>query len=128
MMHKSSVDKVVIRTATRETYYLARGFISKVDLIRTRRQILVERTFMRPDGVAELKMEVQQYPTERDWDDARRTLLESLGLLEYHSGSTQPSSTQGSTRNDHPVDRRLDRMRNLWAGLRAWLSNLRRGR
>jgi len=125
-MHKSSMDKVVIRTATRETYYLAHGFISKVDLIRTRRQILVERAFMRPDGVAELKMEVQQYPTERDWDDARRTLLESLGLLEYPSSSTQSSSTQESARNGHPVGRRLDRMRNLWASLRAWLSSPRK--
>jgi hypothetical protein len=120
------MDKVVIRTATRETYYLAHGFISKVDLIRTRRQILVERAFMRPDGVAELKMEVQQYPTERDWDDARRTLLESLGLLEHPSSSTQSSSTQESARNGHPVGRRLDRMRNLWASLRAWLSSPRK--
>lgn len=122
-MSKSSVDRVVIRTASRETYFLSRGFVSKVDLIRTRRQILLERAFMRPDGVAELKMEVQQYPTERDWEDARRTLLESLGLLEHPSGSTQSSSTQGSAQSDHPVGRRLFRMRNLWASLRAWLSN-----
>ena len=126
MRNKSSVDKIVIRTASRETYYLAHGFVSKVDLIRTRRQILLERTFMRPDGVAELKMEVQQYPTERDWDDARRTLLESLGLLEHPSSSTQSSSTQESAPNDHPAGRRLDRMRNLWAGLRARLSNRRK--
>ncbi len=126
MMGKSSVDKVVIRTATRETYLFARGFISKVDLIRPRRQILVERTFMRLDGVADLKMEVQQYPTERDWEDARRTLLESLGLLEHPSSSTQSSSTLESAQTDHLAGRRLVRMRNLWAGLRAWLSNLRK--
>jgi hypothetical protein len=126
-MHNTSTDKIVIRTASRETYYLAHGFVSKVDLIRTRRQILVERTFMRPDGVAELKMEVQQYPTERDWDDARRTLLESLGLLEHPASSIQSSSTQGSAQTDRPAGRRLDRMRNLWAGLRARLSNPRRG-
>jgi hypothetical protein len=120
------MDKVVIRTATRETYYLAHGFISKVDLIRTRRQILVERAFMRPDGVAELKIEMRQEPTERDWEEARRTLLESLGLLEHPSSSTQSSSTQESARNGHPVGRRLDRMRNLWASLRAWLSSPRK--
>jgi len=125
-MDKSSVDKVVIRTATRETYLFARGFISKVDLIRPRRQILVERTFMRLDGVADLKMEVQQYPTERDWEDARRTLLESLGLLEHPSSSTQSSSTRESAQSGPPAGRRLDRMRNLWANLRAWLSNRRK--
>jgi hypothetical protein len=122
-MNKSSVDRVVIRTATRETYFLSRGFVSKVDLIRTRRQILLERAFMRPDGVAELKMEVQQYPTERDWEEARRTLLESLGLLEHPSGSTQLLNTPESARNGHPIGRRLFRMRNLWASLRAWLSS-----
>jgi hypothetical protein len=125
-MSKSSVDKVVIRTATRETYFLSRGFVSKVDLIRTRRQILLERAFMRPDGVAELKVEMQQYPTDRDWEDARRTLLESLGLLEHPSGSTQSSSTPESEQSGHPTGRRLFRMRNLWASLRAWLSNLQK--
>jgi hypothetical protein len=125
-MSKSSVDRVVIRTASRETYFLSRGFVSKVDLIRTRRQILLERAFMRPDGVAELKMEVQQYPTERDWEEARRTLLESLGLLEHPSGSTQSLNTPESAQNGRSVGKRLSRMQNLWAGLRAWLSNLQK--
>jgi len=116
---------IVIRTENRETYCMSSGAVSKVDMIRERREILIERAFTRPDHVSELRTDRLQYPTEREWRDARRSVLQSLNLTAYLSDSIPAPHSAESPPSRHSTNTRLDRMRNLWASLLARL-NIRR--
>jgi len=125
-MIKQQPTIVAIRTETRETYYLSSGAVSKVDMIRARRQILIERAFTRPDHVSELRTEMLQYPTEREWQDARRAILQSLNLTAYLSDSIPRTNTEEPVPTRLGADRQSPRRRNPWATLRGWLNSLRR--
>jgi len=118
-------DSIPIRTESRETYLFTSGAISKVDMIRARRQILIERVFTRPDGVSDLKTEILQYPTEREWIDARYAILRATGLMAYLEDSTQSTHMGEPAPSRRAEDRQSTRARNLWAALRARL-NIRR--
>ena len=118
-------DSIAIRTESRETYLFTSGAISKVDMIRARREIVIERVFTRPDGVSDWKKDILQCRTEQEWIDARREVLRATGLMAYLEDSTQSTHTEEPAPSRRADDRQSTRAQNLWAALRARL-NIRR--
>ena len=118
-------DLIAIRTESREIYLFASGAISKVEMIRARREIVIERVFTFPDGRSEREKIILPCRDEQEWINARHEVLRKTGLMAYLEDSTQSTHTGEPAPSRRAEDRRSTRARNLWAALRARL-NIRR--
>jgi len=118
-------DLIAIRTENRETYLFTSGAVSKVDMIRTRLEIVIEHVFTFPDGRSELKKDIWSCRTEQEWMKVRYEVLRATGLMAYLEDSTQSMHTGEPAQSRRAEDRQSSRARNLWAALRARL-NIRR--
>jgi len=115
-------DLIVIRTRNRETYLFTSGVVSKIDMIRTRLEIVIEYVFTFPDGHSELKKDIWSCQEEQDWMKVRHDILRAMGLMVYLEDSTQSTHTGEPAPSRRAEDRRSTRARNLWAALRARLN------
>jgi len=118
-------DLIAIRTENRETYLFTSGAISKIDMIRARREIVIERVFTRPDGRSNWKKDILPCRDEQEWMKVRHDVLCSTGLMAYLEDSTQSTHTEAPAQSRRADGKRLARVQNLWAALRARL-NIRR--